>query len=139
MRDRELKLKVHDPAWNKKEKERHRLKYHRLNYKDKHKPTPEAKKLIIMRYKEKYPEKQLAKQKSGCLKPQISGNELHHWNYNKEHYKDVIELTILQHNKAHRYMVYDQERMMYRRADNNELLDTKLKHMQFIDSLKNLD
>ena len=34
--------------------------------------------------------------------------------------------------KAHRFIVYDQERMMYRRYDTNELLDTKEKHESFI-------
>lgn len=70
------------------------------------------------------------------MKPQTEGNELHHWSYNQEHYKDVIELVVLDHKKAHRYMVYDPERKMYRRADNNILLDTRESHIEFINSLK---
>lgn len=34
--------------------------------------------------------------------------------------------------KAHRFIVYDQERFMYRRYDTNELLYTKQKHYDFI-------
>ena len=36
------------------------------------------------------------------------------------------------HNTAHRFIIYDQERMMYRRIDTLELLDTKEKHYDFI-------
>jgi len=40
--------------------------------------------------------------------------------------------------KGHRFLVYDQERMMYRRYDTNELLDTKEIHLEFItDCIKN--
>jgi hypothetical protein len=34
--------------------------------------------------------------------------------------------------KGHRFIVYDQERKMYRRFDNNELLDNKKSHEIFI-------
>lgn len=34
--------------------------------------------------------------------------------------------------KGHRFIIYDQERKMYRRFDNNILLDTKEAHYQFI-------
>jgi len=34
--------------------------------------------------------------------------------------------------KAHRFIIYDQEQMMYRRYDNNVLLDTKEAHEAFI-------
>ena len=122
-----------DIKWKEQEKERHRLKYHRLGYREKHKPTPLMKKETMRRYKEKYPEKNLAR---GKVKPIVKGNQCHHWSYNKEHIKDVIELSVLEHAMAHRYMIYDQERMMYRRSDNNELLDTKEAHLQFIKELK---
>lgn len=126
-----------NPEWVEKEKIRAREKYNRLGYKDKHKPTADEKKEIMRRYKEKYPEKILAKNVTSCLKPIIAGNELHHWSYNAEHRKDVIEMSVLDHNKIHRYIVYDQERMMYRRSDNNELLDTKEAHINYFNSLTN--
>lgn len=117
------------------EKIRHREKYFRLGYKDIHKTSPEKKKLIMQNYKDKYPEKHLAKASTNKMKAKIKGNELHHWSYNIEHYRDVIELSVLDHNKSHRYMIYDQERMMYRRVDTMELLDTKEKHLLYIYSL----
>jgi len=129
-KEREKKLRQ-NADWVEKEKERARQKYHKLGYKDKHKPTYEMKKIAIQNYKNKYPEKQLAKQSSLHLKPIENGNHLHHWSYNKEHWKDVIELSIEQHNLAHRYMIYDQERMMYRTLDGI-LLETKEIHLNYI-------
>jgi len=133
--DEREKLLRQNPKWIEKEKERHRKKYHRLGYKDLHKPTAEKKKQIMAKYKAKYPEKIKAKAAMGNIKPKIKGNELHHWSYNEEHFKDVIELSVADHNKAHRHMVYDAERKMYRRADNNVLLDTKESHIDYINSL----
>ena len=113
-----------------KERKRGRDKYYRLDYVNKHKTSPEKKKEIIDRYKNKYPEKYKAKSILG--KNTMKGLHMHHWSYNIDHAKDVIPLTIRHHNKAHRFIVYDQERMMYRRYDNNELLDSKEKHCEFI-------
>jgi len=134
--DEREKLLRQNPEWVEKEKIRAREKYHRLGYKDIHKPTAEKQLEATRKYRKKYPEKQKATTATKNMKPQIEGNHLHHWSYNKEHFKDVIELNTLEHAKAHRYMVYDSERKMYRRADNNILLDTKESHIEFINSLK---
>jgi len=129
-----------DPEWVEKEKARAREKYRRLGYKDKHKPTPEQKKKIMTRYKERYPEKLKAKSLSSHLTPKMNGNELHHWSYREEHAKNVIELDPKTHAFLHRYMQYDQEQMMYRVSSNlngwdfGELLDTKEKHERFLGS-----
>jgi hypothetical protein len=120
-----------DPDWIIQEQKRHRDKYYRLGYKDKHKPTTEQKREVMKRYKEKYPEKQSAKNVSQHIQRE-DGIELHHWSYNEEHRKDVIPLNFKAHAKAHRFLVYDQERFMYRRNDTNELLDTKERHLEFI-------
>ncbi len=122
---------IQDPEWAEKEKTRHRHKYHRLEYKDKHRPTSEIKKRDMDCYKNKFPEKLKAKLAVGKSLKSVKGN-LHHWSYNEIHYKDVIDLTIKEHNKAHRFLIYDQERFMYRRYDTMELLDTKEKHLEFI-------
>ncbi len=131
---REKKLR-NNPEWVEKEKIRAREKYNRLGYKDIHKPTPERKKEIISTYRQKYPEKTQALSVSSKMKPEIKGNQLHHWSYNDEHFKDVIEISVLEHNKLHRYIVYDQERKMYRRSDNMVLLDTKELHWEYYLSL----
>ena len=132
--DRFLNLMESDPDFHEKEKERHREKYHRLGYKDLHKPNPEKKKTINENYKNKYPEKYQAKIKSQRL-PCKKGNQLHHWSYNEEHYKDIIELSVSDHALLHRNMIYDQERMMYRNTDGI-LLDTKESHIELLNTLK---
>ena len=125
-----------DKSWAESEKERNRLKYHRLNYRGKHNPTKESKARTQKKYKLKYPEKNKAKTKLNNLKmTNTPGIHRHHWSYNEEHYTDVIQLTIAEHNKAHRFMIYDQERMKYRRIDTMELLDTKEQHEQYIKNL----
>lgn len=119
-----------DPEWVEKEKTRARDKYYRLGYKDKHKPTPEKKKEIMDRYKSKYPEKAKARSHSAKIKSTKGHN--HHWSYNEEHWMSLIDISGKDHAKAHRFIVYDPERMMYRRSDNNVLLDTKEAHEEYI-------
>jgi hypothetical protein len=133
-KERTTKL-LNDEKWVESEKERHREKYYRLGYKDKHKPTKESKRQIINRYNEKYPEKREAKNKSIRLKSLVKGNHLHHWSYNKEHYKDVIELNQKTHHLIHRFMMYDPLSKMYRDCKTLELLDTKEKHLLFIEKI----
>lgn len=137
LRERELRK---NPVWMVSERKRHREKYHRLNYLEKHKPSPEKKKEIMERYKKKYPEKINAHLflLSKKLKSKIQGDHLHHWSYNKEHWIDVIDLSEIGHNKLHRYMIYDQERMMYRTLEGI-LLDTKEKHIEYYESIKHLE
>lgn len=132
-----LQILRQKPEWIKKGRKRGREKYYRLGYKNKHKPSAGAKRQSQKKYYLKYPEKKKAinmsqhsKRKKGC--------QIHHWSYNTEHYKDVLQLPPSEHSKAHRYMIYDQERMMYRTL-KGVLLDTKENHAEYISSLKNKD
>ena len=113
-----------DPEWVEKERDRNREKYHRLEYRGTNTPNYEAKKKAIKNYVDKYPEKRSARNKCTRLKAKVKGNHLHHWSYNEAHRKDVIELSVKDHNTIHRFIVYDQERMMYRTKEGI-LLDTK--------------
>lgn len=124
--EREIELKK-DPNWIDKERLRGRLKYHKFKYK-----SNKNKKKNMELYYLKYPEKKDARNNISKIKRNIYGSHLHHWSYNKEHFKDVIELNPKDHAKAHRFIVYDQERKMYRRYDNNVLLDSKESHLEFI-------
>ena len=152
-----------NPEWVEKEKKRAREKYHRLYSNNSDKNLDSEYNVIFMKkeeyvkhskivkqqwnilnrdkkriynnlYKNKYPEKYIARNKSKRL-PCEKGNQLHHWSYNEEHYKDVIELSVSDHALLHRNMVYDQERMMYRNTDGI-LLDTKESHIELINKLK---
>ena len=64
------------------------------------------------------------------MKAKTHGNNLHHWSYNDEHFKDVIELNVKDHAMVHRHIIYDQERMMYRDLDG-VLLDTRERHIEY--------
>ena len=127
-----------DSNWVDKERSRSREKYHRLGYGKKYKPTNNEKAIIIGGYYNRYPEKRLAMNANQRNPLMEKGFHLHHWSYNEIHYKDIIKLSIKDHMKAHRFLVYDQERFMFRRYDTNELLDTKERHLKFIlDCIKN--
>lgn len=127
--NREKKLRLENPQWVEQEKIRAREKYYRLQYKLK-KPSYESKKRTILRYKEKYPEKQLAKNAIANMVKK-DGYNLHHWSYNREHFKDVIELEFKTHMKYHRYLKYDTVAKMYRTIEG-ELLDSKEKHQKYL-------
>jgi hypothetical protein len=131
------KEKMKDPQFAEKEKERNRLKYHRLYNDGRHKPSYESKKKTMEKYKEKYPEKIKAQLLSSNIKAILKGNQLHHWSYNDEHFRDVIELTVEEHNLVHRKTIYDQERKMYRRSDNNELLDSREASLSYYSEILN--
>lgn len=128
-----LNYKMTNPEFIEKEKARHRGKYYRLGYKDKHKPTTEAKRIIMDRYKKKYPEKAKANNYTQNI-PCDKGNNLHHWSYNQEHYKDVIELSVSEHNLIHRFLKYDKETFMYKDL-NGVLLDTRENHEKYINKV----
>lgn len=130
----ELELRK-NPDWVLSEKKRHRDKYHRLEYKGLYKPTSERKKEIIKRYHQKYPEKALATKYTEIFLTKLDGVHLHHWSYNQEDWLGVIELSVKDHHFLHRYIVYDQERMMYRGLDG-VLLDTKEKHLEYYENCK---
>ena len=126
---------ISTPEGLENERKRSREKYHRLNYRSKYHPDYETKKSQIDRYKQKYPEKVKSKSYTNNLKPSKKGNHLHHWSYNEEHYKDVIELSVKDHNTVHRFITYDQERMMYRISSSGILLDTREKSIEFYNTL----
>lgn len=128
-----LEYKMQDTEFAEQERARQRGKYYRLNYKEKHKPTPEAKRKAIDKYKKKFPEKVKAKNFTNCL-PCNKGNNLHHWSYNRKHYKNVIELSISDHNTIHRFLEYDKETFMYKDL-NGTLLDTREKHEDYINNI----
>lgn len=117
--------------WIESEKDRHRAKYYRLGYKEKHKPTPEAKRASIQRYNARYPEKKGIR---GAKIPAMAGFEAHHWSYRPEHKTDVLRFTTADHALLHRFLRYDQSVFMYRDTHGN-LLDTKEKHLRYAENI----
>lgn len=132
-----------EPDWAEKEKTRHREKYHRLAYKDVHKPSKEDKRVTMTGYINKYPEKRKAKNISQRVFVE-KGLERHHWSYNEKDYKDILPMTTKEHNKLHRFLTYDEALFFYRCSVNTksfnkgDLLDTKEKHWEFYIQIKDI-
>lgn len=132
----QYRLKMLIPENREKEKQRGRENYYRL---EKRKDTYNRNSQL--KWKSKYPEKLAASIKSRNLVRKIKGSHFHHWSYNEEHYKDVIELSVKDHNIVHRHIIYDQERKMYRVAvsfglwDAGTLLDTKERSVNFYNEI----
>jgi hypothetical protein len=115
-----------DDLWIEKERARHRDKYYRLNYREKHKQTPEDSYKSTKKTREKYPEKYRALTISQrVVAPE--GKEKHHWSYAEENAKDVIFLSRADHSRLHRFIKYRQEEMIYYTI-NGTKLDTREKH-----------
>ena len=85
-------------------------------------------------YHKLFPEKLLA---ADAVKDMVTpyGMKLHHWSYRKEHRKDVMVMSCDIHRKLHKYISYDQERMMYRTTDG-VLLATKEDHADYVQQVK---
>lgn len=128
-------IKTSTPEGLEKERERHRDKYHRLGYKEVYKPDTEKRYESTKKNRKKFPEKYRAHNATIKLTKVLNSNQFHHWSYNEEHYKDCIELSMIDHNLLHRFLVYDQETFYYKDLEGN-LLDTKEKHKEYIENLK---
>lgn len=125
-------LKENDPEFVEREKLRGRVKYEKYKYKN----SPEKKKKNMKNYDEKFPEKKSAKIASQRI-PCEEGFENHHWSYNEERWKDVIQLDSKFHAKLHRYMLYSNKDKMYITMEGT-LLNTRELHENFISAIKNI-
>jgi hypothetical protein len=132
-KEREDFLRNNDKDWLEREKERAREKYYRLGMNWK-KPTTAIAVNRSINYRKNFPEKYAAKIKSQRLPKINKSNQLHHWSYNEEHYRDCIELNIKEHNLIHRFLIYDQEYMKYRTLENI-LLESKEDHLNYINNI----
>jgi hypothetical protein len=107
------------PDWLEKERERHREKYKRLNYREKQ---------IV--WNEKRPHTKSYKYKNSNRNNKIpKGFEVHHWNYLDSFLEDFFILPINQHRKSHTFLnkinnVFE--------GLNGELLDTREKHFNYL-------
>lgn len=123
------------PEWRQKEKIRSRVKYHRLGYKDKNKPSFEQRKARKKKHEAKYPERVAAYNNSNHIKAPRGKNN-HHWSYKEKHWRDFIILTTEEHWLLHRNMIYDQSTFMFRDSKGN-LLSTKKEQISLLKKLKN--
>lgn len=130
VKKRESELR-NDPNWVEQERERGREKYHRLGYKNSFIDYDKRTK-INGEYRKRFPEKHKARNASQRMTKK--GLEIHHWSYQEIHWRDIFYLTIEEHALIHRFLVYDQPNRMYKNM-NNELLDTREKHLLYINKI----
>jgi hypothetical protein len=119
-RKREEKL-TSTPEGLEAERQRHRDKYHRLNYKDKQKEWDKDK-----------PWKATQTYKNLHRKYKIpKGKELHHWNYHTEYLEDVFVMDRKQHRQAHRFLTFELDLRIFRTLEG-KLLRTKEDHLKYL-------
>lgn len=131
VKERLDKLKL-DPEWAEAQRKKRRDSYHRLGHRWA-KRKPEVGKKAGIRWRQRFPEKTRAASRSGEIKKK--GYEKHHWSYNEEHVKDVIFLSMTDHHLIHRHIIYDQERMMYRKSSDGLLLDDKKSYLPVFEEI----
>lgn len=122
------KIKAKDENFIIKERLRSIEKYHRLDYKNKQKKWDE-----IRPWKNNYIYKNLRRK----FKHIPSTHHLHHWNYNDEFLEDIIVIEKSNHRRAHEFIILDLDLKLYKTIDNI-LLDTKEKHIEYINKVLNL-
>lgn len=109
------------PEGLEKERQRHRDKYKRLGYKEKQKQWDSFK-----------PWKSTQKYKNLSRKFKTpKGIELHHWSYVDEYIEDVFMLNRKQHKQAHKHLILDIEKRIFKDTDGN-YLDTKEIHLKYL-------
>lgn len=121
--ERELKLRA-DPAWCEKERLRSKEKYYRLNYRESQYLLNKKKLYKNATYKGLH-------KKLNLKKDEIA----HHWNYN--YLSDIIVLKNKFHRFVHRYLILNSDSLTFYTIENTHL-DTKEKHLNYIESLKKL-
>jgi hypothetical protein len=58
--------------------------------------------------------------------------ELHHWSYSDENLRDVILLNRSTHKRLHALLNLSLDKLCFIVKETSELLDTKEKHLKFI-------
>jgi hypothetical protein len=112
-------LKTSTPEGLEKERERHREKYKRLDYKEKQKV-----------WNEKRPHTKNGKYKNLSRKYKVpKGFEIHHWNYEDIYIEDFFVLPIKNHRQAHVFLIKINNIF---KGVNGEILDTKEKHFEYL-------
>ena len=104
-----------------KEKLRAKEKYQRLNYKIKNIKSDIYR---TSAYKNQYRNLKLSNEENA-----------HHWNYNL--IDDIIILNKKFHRFIHRYLILNEVNLMFETIESN-LLDTKEKHLDYIEKLKKI-
>ena len=114
---RNYKKKRKDSDWVAKERLRAKEKYHRLGYKN----QPKQERFKKAGYANLHRDLKLP-----------SNIHCHHWSYNDSDIKDVIIMDSKEHRRAHTFLIYH-DSGFFMSKDSNEVLDSKDKHIEFLE------
>ena len=117
----EKALRAENPEWVEAERIRAKEKYHRLNYRVRQYELNKNKPYKTSLYKALHKKMRVDK-----------NNNVHHWNY--DFCEDVILLSKKDHRFIHRYIRLVNGCNIFQTKDG-DVLDTKEKHMEYINSL----
>lgn len=109
------------PDYVEKERLRGRIKYEKYRYKNKNKHPENCSTAKYLK-------------KQGI---DLSGKEVHHWNYNLKN--NVFVLNLRAHSLIHKYIYFDKDTNMFKMKSDNTILDTKEKHFIFIKGIFELN
>jgi hypothetical protein len=119
---REKALRKNSEDFCEKERLRSKERYHRLEYKEKQVENDKLKPYKNGTYKNLSRDLKLPSDKNG-----------HHWNYSL--IEDVIILDKKFHKFLHRYLILNNDTLIFT-TKNDEVLDSKEKHLEFIEKIK---
>jgi len=119
---REKALRKNSEEWCERERLRSIERYHRLNYGEIQGEQKKLKPYINGIYKNLSRNLNLPSDKN-----------IHHWNYAL--IEDVIILDKKFHRFIHRYLILNKETLIFT-TKNDEVLDSKEKHLEFIEKIK---
>lgn len=119
---REKNLRKNSEDWCEKERLRSKEKYHRLNYREREIEAEKLKPFKNGTYKNLSRDLKLSPDKN-----------VHHWNYTLV--EDVIILDKKFHRFIHRYLILNKDTLVFTTKDG-EVLDSKEKHLQFIEKIR---
>jgi hypothetical protein len=119
---REKALRKDSEDWCEKERIRSKEKYYRLGYKEQQVENNKLKSYKNAKYVNLHRDLKL-----------LPNENPHHWNYAL--LEDVIILDKKFHRFIHRYLILNEDTLTFTTKDN-EVLDSKEMHLQFIEKIK---
>jgi hypothetical protein len=119
---REKILRKNSEEWCEKERLRSIERYHRLNYREIQFEQKKLKTYITGKYKNLSRDLKLPPDKNP-----------HHWNYAL--IEDIIILNKKFHRFLHRYLILNEDTLIFTTKDG-KILDSKEKHLEFIEKIK---
>ena len=100
--------------------------------------NPEKPRAYLSSWAKRNPEKVKAKRATNTLAHSAPGLHWHHFSYSKCHFREVMELSPIDHVLIHKNVFYDKDLLLYRKKSDNQVLYTMQSHADLLAHLKSL-